>query len=98
MPDTPEINLAKVNAVNVSKVSTTTNCHFVWKATQLVLWYHQGTLHSQGREDWLNEGGQDCLPSALDQEWGEEQIPGSESLGRATYWWANVNTTEGRRE
>lgn len=55
MPDTPEINLARTNALNVSNVSTATDPPFVWKVAQLVRSYHQGTLHRQGREDHVGK-------------------------------------------
>ena len=55
MPDTPEINLARANALNVSKVSTATDSPFVLKVAQSLKSYHWGTLHSQEREDCVGK-------------------------------------------
>lgn len=96
MPDTPEINLARANALNVSNVSIATESVLFRKSLSWCYNITSGTLHSQGREDWWRQ--ERLSPSVRDQEWGKVQIPGSESLGRVSYWWASVNMTKGRRE
>lgn len=77
MPDTPEINLARTNALNVSNVSTATDSLLFGKSPNWQEAITRGTLPSQGREDRVGK-------EALAQE-EERQTPGSESLGKASY-------------
>ena len=57
MPDTPEINLARANALNVSNVSTSTDSLFVYKFTSWCYDIPRELFIARGEKiDWVGMG------------------------------------------